>query len=53
MSLLERVAEHLPILPVVVPLFAAPLSVLLLNTFAPTIDHFVVQANIKRRLARS
>ncbi|MCA8975586.1 MAG: NADH:ubiquinone reductase (Na(+)-transporting) subunit B [Planctomycetes bacterium] len=29
------------------------LSVLLLNTFAPTIDHFVVQANIKRRLARS
>ena len=29
------------------------LSVLLLNAFAPTIDHFVVAANIKRRLARS
>ena len=28
------------------------LSVLLLNAFAPTIDHFVVRANIKRRLAR-
>lgn len=29
------------------------LSILLLNAFAPTIDHFVVAANIKRRLARS
>ena len=29
------------------------LSILLLNAFAPTIDHFVVGANIKRRLARS
>ena len=29
------------------------LSVLLLNAFAPTIDHFVVASNIKRRLARS
>jgi Na+-transporting NADH:ubiquinone oxidoreductase subunit B len=29
------------------------LSVLLLNAFAPTIDHFVVAANIKRRLARA
>jgi Na+-transporting NADH:ubiquinone oxidoreductase subunit B len=29
------------------------LAVLLLNAFAPTIDHFVVAANIKRRLARS
>lgn len=28
------------------------LSVLLLNAFAPTIDHFVVRSNIKRRLAR-
>jgi len=28
------------------------LSILLLNAFAPTIDHFVVGANIKRRLAR-
>jgi Na+-transporting NADH:ubiquinone oxidoreductase subunit NqrB len=29
------------------------LAVLLLNAFAPTIDHFVVASNIKRRLARS
>ena len=29
------------------------LAILLLNAFAPTIDHFVVQANIKRRLARA
>ena len=29
------------------------LSILLLNAFAPGIDHFVVQANIKRRLARA
>ncbi|MCB9876277.1 MAG: NADH:ubiquinone reductase (Na(+)-transporting) subunit B [Planctomycetes bacterium] len=29
------------------------LAVLLLNAFAPTIDHFVVAANIKRRLARA
>lgn len=29
------------------------LSILLLNAFAPTIDHFVVAANIKRRLARA
>jgi Na+-transporting NADH:ubiquinone oxidoreductase subunit NqrB len=29
------------------------LSILLLNAFAPTIDHFVVSANIKRRLARA
>lgn len=29
------------------------LAVLLLNAFAPAIDHFVVAANIKRRLARS
>ncbi|MBL8729611.1 MAG: NADH:ubiquinone reductase (Na(+)-transporting) subunit B [Planctomycetes bacterium] len=28
------------------------LSILLLNAFAPTIDHFVVGSNIKRRLAR-
>lgn len=28
------------------------LSILLLNAFAPTIDHFVVSANIKRRMAR-
>jgi hypothetical protein len=28
-------------------------KVLLLNAFAPTIDHFVVASNIKRRLARS
>jgi Na+-transporting NADH:ubiquinone oxidoreductase subunit NqrB len=27
--------------------------VLLLNAFAPGIDHFVVAANIKRRLARA
>ncbi len=29
------------------------LAVLLLNAFAPTIDHFVVASNIKRRLARA
>ncbi|MCA8943029.1 MAG: NADH:ubiquinone reductase (Na(+)-transporting) subunit B [Planctomycetes bacterium] len=28
------------------------LAVLLMNAFAPTIDHFVVQANIRRRKAR-
>jgi Na+-transporting NADH:ubiquinone oxidoreductase subunit B len=28
------------------------LAVLLLNAFAPTIDHFVVQANMKRRKVR-
>jgi Na+-transporting NADH:ubiquinone oxidoreductase subunit B len=28
------------------------LSILLLNAFAPTIDHFVLRANIKQRLAR-
>jgi Na+-transporting NADH:ubiquinone oxidoreductase subunit B len=30
----------------------AMLAILLLNAFAPTIDHFVVAANIKRRLRR-
>jgi Na+-transporting NADH:ubiquinone oxidoreductase subunit B len=29
------------------------LAILFMNMFAPLIDHFVVQANIKRRLARS
>jgi Na+-transporting NADH:ubiquinone oxidoreductase subunit B len=29
------------------------LAILLLNAFAPTIDHFVVASNIKRRLARA
>ena len=29
------------------------LAILLLNAFAPTIDHFIVAANIKRRLARA
>jgi Na+-transporting NADH:ubiquinone oxidoreductase subunit B len=29
------------------------LAILLLNAFAPTIDHFVVAANMKRRLKRS
>ncbi|MCA8948324.1 MAG: NADH:ubiquinone reductase (Na(+)-transporting) subunit B [Planctomycetes bacterium] len=29
------------------------LSILLLNAFAPTIDHFVIQANIRRRLKRA
>jgi len=28
------------------------LAILLLNVFAPLIDHYVVQANIKRRLKR-
>ncbi len=31
----------------------AMLAILLLNAFAPTIDHFVVSANMKRRLKRS
>ena len=29
------------------------LAILLMNTFAPLIDHFVVQANISRRLKRA
>ncbi len=29
------------------------LSILLMNTFAPLIDHFVVESNIKRRLKRA
>jgi Na+-transporting NADH:ubiquinone oxidoreductase subunit B len=29
------------------------LAILLLNVFAPTIDHYVIQANIKRRLKRA
>ena len=29
------------------------LAILFMNMFAPLIDHFVVQANIKRRLARN
>ena len=29
------------------------LAILLMNTFAPLIDWFVVQANIKRRLKRA
>jgi len=29
------------------------LAILFMNVFAPTIDHFVVSANIKRRLARA
>jgi len=29
------------------------LAVILLNAFAPTIDHFVVSANIRRRMARA
>jgi Na+-transporting NADH:ubiquinone oxidoreductase subunit B len=28
------------------------LAILFANLFAPLIDHFVIQANIKRRLAR-
>jgi Na+-transporting NADH:ubiquinone oxidoreductase subunit B len=28
------------------------LAILFANLFAPLMDHFVVQANIKRRLAR-
>ena len=28
------------------------MSILLLNVFAPTIDHYVVQANVKRRTKR-
>jgi Na+-transporting NADH:ubiquinone oxidoreductase subunit B len=29
------------------------LSILFMNLFAPLFDHFVVQANIQRRLARN
>lgn len=29
------------------------LAILLMNVFAPTIDHFIVQSNIKRRLSRA
>jgi Na+-transporting NADH:ubiquinone oxidoreductase subunit B len=29
------------------------LAILFANLFAPLIDHFVVQANVKRRLARA
>jgi Na+-transporting NADH:ubiquinone oxidoreductase subunit B len=29
------------------------LAILFMNMFAPLIDHFVVRANVKRRLARS
>jgi len=28
------------------------LSILLMNVFAPTIDHYVVQGNIKKRMKR-
>jgi len=29
------------------------LAILLMNVFAPTIDHYVVEANVNRRLKRS
>ena len=29
------------------------LAILLMNVFAPTIDHYIVQANIKRRMSRA
>jgi Na+-transporting NADH:ubiquinone oxidoreductase subunit B len=29
------------------------LAILLMNVFAPTIDHYVVQANVKRRKKRA
>ena len=29
------------------------LAILLMNVFAPTIDHFIVEANIKRRTRRA
>ena len=29
------------------------LAILLMNVFAPLIDHYVIQANIKRRLNRA
>ena len=28
------------------------LAILFMNLFAPLLDHFVIQANIKRRIAR-
>ncbi len=29
------------------------LAILLMNVFAPTIDHMIIQANIKRRMSRA
>jgi len=29
------------------------LAILLMNVFAPTIDHYVIESNVKRRLNRS
>jgi Na+-transporting NADH:ubiquinone oxidoreductase subunit B len=29
------------------------LAILFMNVFAPLLDHFVVRANVKRRLARA
>jgi len=29
------------------------LAILLMNVFAPTIDHYVVRGNVKKRLKRS
>ena len=29
------------------------LAILLMNVFAPTIDHYVVQGNVKKRLSRT
>jgi Na+-transporting NADH:ubiquinone oxidoreductase subunit B len=29
------------------------LAILFLNTFAPTIDYFVIESNIKKRLSRA
>ncbi len=31
---------------------AMMLAILLMNTFAPLIDHYVIQGNVKRRLKR-
>ena len=28
------------------------LAILLMNVFAPTIDHYVIEANVKRRVNR-
>lgn len=28
------------------------LAILLMNVFAPTIDHYVIQANVKQRMKR-
>ena len=53
-QLLHRTRKLTAALTVVNPAFpeGIMLAILFANLFAPLMDHFVVQANIKRRLAR-